>query len=191
MKTIRTDGKGPTMSELAEKSESYLLIEDGLRMYNDMKDIKINDNITYGQLNHFNEEANTYDKKLEFVTKRNKCYMEIEDPSFIYFKEYDCCYCSCCVVRKKLLDMIQINRDKGIQGNVIFDLKGIRLNLILIEDIPIVKKRDDRMYVVVESNIKGFNYFYPVDYIFKSFYNINRRNYLKERDENIPGDYFC
>lgn len=159
-----------------EKSAAMELIDAGRKKYNIIKDVRINKSTIYSQINHFNEEANEYDTKMKVITGRDKCYMAIDEPGFVYITDCDYCYCSCCIVRKQILEMIGINRSNGETENVIYDLNGNRLVVIMIDSMPIVKKRDNKMYIVVGTKIKGFNCFYPVDDIFKSFYYLNETN---------------
>jgi len=159
-----------------EKQASLELINAGREKYDRIKDMRINKSTIYSQINHFNEEANEYDRKMQVVTGLDKCYMAIEEPDFVYITNCDYCYCSCCIVRKQILEMISINRSNGETDNVIYDLNGNRLIVVMIDSIPIVKKRDNKMYIVVGSKVKGFNCFYPVDDIFKSFYYLTETN---------------
>lgn len=128
------------------------------------KNIKINKNI-----NNFNEEILEYEKNY-FNLINKKCTLDNLNDNFIYFPEFDLCYCPLCILKFKFLELIYKN--KNIGKNLIFNLKNKPLEIIIKNDFPIIIKRNNHYFIVIKSNIKNFNLFYPISEIFKSFYNL-------------------
>ena len=128
-------------------------------------DIKANNRINkftkYGDLNYFNEEALDYENKYFEITK-DRCDMDNEHECFFFYPEDDICYCACCIMRNELLNMIELNRAYG--KNKIIDLKGNILDLVIVNDLPVVKRRGDHYFVVVKSNIKGLCLWHILNY---------------------------
>ena len=156
------------------KKFSDEIIENGRIDYELKKDIRINKSTLYKDLNHFNDEANEYDKLMFSLTGLNDCYLKNDDNYFIYAKNVDYCFCSCCIIRNEILKLIDVNKDVNEGNNVIFDLNGNKLKVVIFNDLPIIKKRDNKLFIVIETKTKGLNVFYPLDDIFKSFYYLTK-----------------
>ena len=135
--------------------------------YDSKMNNKINRNTNYGDLNYFNEEALDYDKKY-FELTNDYCPMDNEDDCFFFYPEDDICYCATCIMRNEILNMIELNRMHG--KNKIFDLKGRMLEVVIVRQLPVIKRRGDHYFIVVKSNVKGFNIYYPMSEIFQRFY---------------------
>lgn len=142
------------------------LFRIGRNDYDSKANNRINSKTNYCDLNFFNEEALDYDNKYFDLTK-DRCDMDNEDDCFFFYPEDDICYCASCIMRNELLNMIE-NRKYG--KNKIIDLKGNIIELVIVRQLPVVKRRGDHYFVVVKSQIKGFNLYYPMNEIFKRFY---------------------
>lgn len=116
----------------------------------------------YQNNNDFNKEALEYDNKFLELTNY-KCLINNEENDFIYLPYYDLHYCSSCILKRKILELIDEN-------NILINLKGFKLEVIIKNNLPIIKKRDNHYFIVIKSNIENFNIFYPLNEIFKSFY---------------------
>lgn len=160
------------LSEYFQKLEniSRELFKNGKNDYKLKFNQKINNNIKYGDLNFFNEEALDYDNKY-FELTNTKCDMDNEDDCFFYYNEIDICFCASCIMRNEILNMIERNKNYG--KNIIFDLRGNKLQVVITRQLPVVKRRGNHYFLLVKSKIKSFNIYYPMCEIFQRFYYLN------------------
>lgn len=137
-----------TLGEMLDDISMYLL-KNGSRRFAEKRAL---------YKNTVNEEACDYDERFFEYSGFDKC---LRDSG-----KLGRCYCAKCLMEEMLaLEMIADN------SNFITDIHGNKLRPVCryIHD-PIVLKRGDRYYLLVRSNVSGFNSFHPIVDVLKNFY---------------------
>lgn len=118
---------------------------------------KLKEDSDYKLINNIDNQIEQYDLKYFEMFNTDKCLIE---------QGSDVCYCSKCIIKQDLyFEMLNKNEEK------LMDLKGNLIYPICSEKFyPIIEKRGKHYFILIKSDIKGFNIFYPINCILKSFY---------------------